>query len=1044
MPTYIEKTQAQPAPTKTERLSPVNGGTARKFISPDAVENNSPTDSLSNIEHLIATAAGVKSLSISAENIASLARAEITKAETSILNLGSEPDLQTRSTQGQFNEADVNALQRAVATAASANFETVSDPNIKNQLVRQSQLFLFNSRQQLMPIREPGSQMRIVNQIVPELEAVTVDIDTGASTVDSFSSTLLFNLPASSTGRIKAIRIFRAQLETPVFTRPLATLSSAGIDRLLAYRGRKNQDDASAAHRRHTENDVPNAIQNLNAFDPFTGLRTSAASQVTTLLPPQLAGQPVNQSFANTQVPDALSHLDASVLENINVLSNLQKNPNTKFNISLVTQPLQVGQNLNTGLVLGKKQNDQVREFTSKTMAVVEAGNKLDFQEIAFLTTDNIKGRRVQGRMEYVFKDVAIAYGQSYKYFITTVDENMVQSQRSAIATVTIEAMRVPERPRSVSTLIEQTRITLAITAGDLLVEKFEVYRFEHDLNRAQSAAATTIADQDGFSTRQYTRNISSNNYLLIGECINPMRGGAEFIDPSVKPGHFYTYRAYAVDIFGNKSESPVEVEAYVPDREQQYTWLQKPAILSEVDAATRLMLITFSCDDQNVEKLQLERRDLTIGQETFTVPTNPPRVNFGLPRNVKSRQLLGERMTAYSGQPDAFHWNGVFLNTTGTQQSFVDPAVQFDHIYQYRMYGEDRYGNRSPYAVTPPLMLVRRPFINAPLGLSSSLDVDDQSQITGVTITWNEANLDIAAEELIGDQVDLSASGIRTLYSVQRKKKDEDNWQSFSLMTGTVLTDTVGSGAAPNFRPPYLDVNQTYLYRVQAVQTGVFLSNFTKPIEVFVGFNVTAPDNFTLRTPATYIRPFYVMLNWDTRDTSGVVDKWEIERCAINNFAAARLNLKNQEEFANLKFSSFRTVYRESSRFSGKVQDPLFNSKQIIDQTIITGQHCFMDTQVDFGNSYFYRIRAVSPDGAKSDWSYKGMKLTSTLFEQKWVPVLTDVEKQTLTQVFIPMSFSKGQRLAAKSSLSLQPDFSKPDSTRTTPRTQVVLEETE
>jgi hypothetical protein len=1047
MPTYIEKTQKEPAITKADYLNRATDSSARKFTSPDSVQNNSPTDSVSNVEHVISALAGIKSLAISAENISALAKAEIARAEATILNLNSEPNLETRSQQGQFNESDVNALQRAVANAASAGLEKIGNTEIKDQMKRQAQLFIMNSRHQLMPIRPAGSQARIVNQFVPELESITVDIDTAASTVDSFSATLLFNLPAASTGKVRGIRIFRAQLEKPIFTRPLSTLSAAGIDRLMTYRGRKNQDDASAASARHVENDVPNSVGKLNSFDPFTGLRTSADGRAVMSAPPPLAGKPANQRFFNVTFPDAMQHLDPSVLENINVLSNLKSNPDLNFNITLL-QPVTVGNILNTGLQLGQYQVDQVTEFTSKTTTVVESGNKLDFQEIAYLTTDKIKGRRVQGRMEYTFKDSAIAFGQSYKYFIATVDNNMIQSQRSAISTVTVEGLRVPERPRSISSLIEQTRITLAITAADLLIEKFEVYRFEHDVNRTKTATAMTIGDEAGFSTRFYKRDISSNNYLLIGECINPMKGGAEFIDPFVKPGHFYTYRVYAVDIFGNKSESPLSTEIYVPDLQQQYTYLQKPALLAEVDAATSLMSITFSCDDKNVEKLQLERRDLTIGQTSFTVPTSPPRTVLGLQSVSKSRRMLGELMTAYAGQPDDFHWNGVFVNKTGSQQVFIDPAVQFDHIYQYRMYGEDRYGNKSSYAVTSPTMLVRRPFVNAPLDLSATLDVNSSSVIDSVTISWTEANLDIAAEELIGNQPDLEASRKRTLYSVQRKKKDDDNWQSFSLMTGTSLVDYVdwkGTGrTAPNYRPPYLELNKTYAYRVQAVQSGVFLSNFTAPVEVFVGFNVAEPANFTIRTPSTYLRPFYVMLNWDTRDSSGIVDRWEIQRCAVNNIAAARLNLKNQDEFSKLNFAEFRTVYRESSRFSGKVQDPLFSDKQIIDQTIITGQHCFMDTQVDFGNSYFYRIRAISPEGTQSAWSYKGIKLTSTVFEQKWMPILTDEEKQILTQSMLPMLLAKGPRIAPKSSLSMQPDFSKPDSSRSAPRTSVVMGDTE
>jgi len=1037
MPTFIEKTHVKPVETQTTFTNVATDSSARKFITPDSIENNSPTDSTSNVEHMVIAAAGVKSLALSANNLAAIARQQILATQQALLDTTAEADQDARSKQGQYTESDVNTNQKDVSKAAAQSFLNVQDPNIRAQLQRQAQLFVLNSRLMALPIREAGAQTRIVNQVVPELETVTIDIDARSSVVDNFSAVLLFNLPSSSTGKIRSIRIFRAAIDKPIFTRPLATLSSAGIDRLLAYRGRKNQDNASVAEIRHTENNVVNAIDNLNFIDPYTNLRQSADGGQGVSNPPALAGQPANPSFTDSQIPTGLQHLDASVLENINVLANMQRNPNSGFDIQIYPQPIGVGDNLNTGLRLGYSQNVQVREFVSKTMTVVEAGNKLDFQEIAFLTTDKLKGRRIQDRVEYTFVDQSVSYGKGYKYFITTVDDNMIQSQRSEIATVTVEAMRVPERPSTVVPHIEQTSISLSITAGDQLIEKFEVYRYEYDLNRTLSSSAITIADTDGYSVRHYNRSISSNNYLLLGECANAAFGGAEFIDIGVKQGNFYTYRVYAVDIFGNKSESPMQVDAYVPDLQQQYTYLQKPAILVENDAASKLMVITFSCDDSNVEKLQLERRDLTIGQDSFSIPTSPPRVQFGLTNVVKARKFLGEVMSDNSG--DIYKWNGVFVNRATQQIRFIDPAVQFDHIYQYRIYGEDRYGNRSPYAVSSPLLLSRRPFINAPLGVSASLVTDADYNITGVSIKWNEANLDVAAEELIGDQAALLNSHVRTMYSVQRKKKEEDTWQVFSLITGSQLDDTVSTTPAPNFRPPYLSLNQTYLYRIQAVQTGAFLSNFTTPIEVFVGFNVSAPENFTLRTPDVYLKPFYVMLNWDTQKNTGIVDHWEIERSDVNNYAAARLNLKNQEEFSKLVFKSFRKVYRESSRFSGKVQDPAFANTQKIDQAIITGQHCFMDTQIDFGNSYFYRIRAVSPEGSKSAWTYKGIKITSSIFEHKWLSILTDDEKQTLSQSMVPMMFSKGMRKTPKSSISMQPDFSKPNSQRTVPRVDVV-----
>jgi hypothetical protein len=165
-------------------------------------------------------------------------------------------------------------------------------------------------------------------------------------------------------------------------------------------------------------------------------------------------------------------------------------------------------------------------------------------------------------------------------------------------------------------------------------------------------------------------------------------------------------------------------------------------------------------------------------------------------------------------------------------------------------------------------------------------------------------------------------------------------------------------------------------------------------PVEIFVGLPVFAPANFRLKTPDPKIRPFYIMLNWDTPLGSGIVDRWEIERVVVNNLAAAKINIKNPNDFLSLGFAPFRMVYRESSRFRSLVVDsPTIDSRYKIagkspvprkDGQTITGQHHFMDGEVIFGNSYFYRIRAVDTNSVVSDWTYKGMKLTEEIFEKK------------------------------------------------------------
>jgi len=1040
MAEYIPKTNpAQNLPTQESYLNPGNDSSAKKYITTNAIENNSPVDAAQNDGIIIDVGSNAKSLAISVSSIAAQAAQEITAAEAALMQVDGVQDIQTRQNLVDFNESDVNNVQRKMASQAVVVFSKIVNVGLRGLLQRQTQNFIFDSRHAFTPIKSEGAMSLTTNLIVPEVEEVTVDIDKNVGAVDNFYISIGFNLPADKLRDVRAVRVFRAEMDSPVYTRPLSTLSPAGIQRLQAFRGRKNEDPSQRQMQLDSDG-IPNSVSNLNYFDAFTGLRVSADSRTPLIIPPPVAGQNANPLFLTAKIPVALNHLDTSVLQDINTISNIQKNPIYGYDVSVDTSGVIGGQNLNQNLRLGDQAQLNVMSKKSTSKVIMDKNNKLEFECIATFTPGNARmnPRRVSGRAEFYFTDESVRYGRGYKYFLVTIDNNMMQSARSIMTTSVVEGMRVPERPATVSADVDQTSVSLAITVGDQLVEKFEIYRFEDSVDRKQTAVSRTIADKEGFSVRSYIREISENNYLLIGEAPNPPKAGAQFVDRTVIPGRHYIYRVYAVDIFGNKSESPTVVEAFVPDLEQQFVDLQAPSILAEVDAATHLIRITFSCDDEHVERLRLERRDLTIGQITFCTPNEPPRVQFGLGRLKGRKALEGERL--YDTSLD-FSWNGIFPSLHHQQQVFIDKTSAIDHIYQYRMFGEDRYGNKTSYAFTSPLMVSRRPFINAPTGLSASVTYDQENIIRGVNVSWVESNVDKSAEELMGSQAALTDSSVRTLYQLQRLKRGETMWRNFALQSGSTIFDPlvgVEADVSPNFRPPYVEANQVYFYRVQAVQTGAFISNFTFPTQVFAGYGVGRPLNFFLRTPDVYTRPFFIMLNWDTQTNSGIVDHWEIQREVVNNFVADRLSTKNPDDFRNLWFDPFRIVYRESSRFSSKVQDSSAMSNQ---SNIIIGQHYYMDTQVDFGNTYFYRMRAVSPEGYTSPWAYRGLKLTSAVFEQKWIPILTDDEKTKLSTMYEPLYFINGRDPTGKNTFSLLPDYSKPDWNRTVPRIAYTVE---
>jgi hypothetical protein len=174
-------------------------------------------------------------------------------------------------------------------------------------------------------------------------------------------------------------------------------------------------------------------------------------------------------------------------------------------------------------------------------------------------------------------------------------------------------------------------------------------------------------------------------------------------------------------------------------------------------------------------------------------------------------------------------------------------------------------------------------------------------------------------------------------------------------------------------------------------------------------------------------------MLNWDDDPDSETVDRWEIQRAAVNNVAAARLNMRNPSDFGKLSFVAFKTIYFESSRFLSAaidvplnspdedvgatvrlarvqpVQPPLSTATSTRGRDTITGDHCYMDSSTLFGNTYFYRIRSISPSGDMSGWSYRGARVTDDTFEKKLSSLMTPDERSQLAASFVEMRLKGG-----------------------------------
>jgi hypothetical protein len=1020
---------------------------ARKYFARDQVRNYQldNNDVISNAEHVVEYAAGLKSTAMVGAAAAASARATLAsvRAELTDSPASSTPDGALR----QFTREDLEFAQSSEIRKIQDSIASNTD-SLRSRIASTSTDAVQLSNDMMLKKKEQ-SRLSTTNSAIPEIDHVSIQINKNKGATDCFFARMVFNIPNDRLvkGEIKGIRIFRSETYNPTFTREISRLSFHGVDRIMSLKTRsrsKMGGDETIGQLEHRlyESGVDNSVSALTPIVVGRKTRTGAVQGSSALNIPDPSKDPSpniedrnKQDLSSFVYPDGLGQMDHSVARDLKTIQNITRQ-NPGLALSDVGGIVSAGRQSSTDPEgVGNEQLRQMKLGVDGRSITVNPNNRLEFREIAFLSPDKLSNRIIglgaRALVEFSYTDDTISFGHGYRYYVTTVDNQLVESSRSRIVKVVIDGLRIPPPPSAVSTTVSTRSIGIVIASDDKLVEKFEVFRREDDqgITKVSSISATIISGDDGFTTGEMDRTILPNGFLHIGDSLNHEVAGSTFVDSDVLKGRTYTYRIYTVDIFGNKSESPKEFTVFVPDPELKTVSLLKPSILLEVDGSTQLAKVTFRCSDPRVTSLFLSRRDLTIGQEAFTIPGQTSRLMMGFARGLPSLRFEGELMRSTETQVP---WSGLFSND-GTERVFIDQTVQSDHIYQYSVYGMDRYGNKTSHDFSKPVQMVTRPMINAPLNLSIELVPGPAFTVSGITVRWDDGNQDISAEDRIGDRQTLRNTNVRTLFQVERRRIGEERWRQFPLQEDTALFDQVENDSeAPRFRPPYLTPEEAYAYRVQSVQTGGFISNFSDQIQIRVTTPVQVPTNFRIKTCDSKIRPFYAMLNWDTPNNSGIVDSWEIERVVVNNFAAARLNLKNPADFNSLNFQGFKQVYRESSRFKSTTSDDsLDNSPKFAAGDIITGEHHFMDTELVFGNTYFYRIRTVSTVGQKSRWVYRGVKITDGTFEKKQDLILSQDEKSRLMnsfdQISLKLDFVSDQDSKSMNSFGLLADANRP-----------------
>ncbi len=970
----------------------------RKFIAPQAGDVAREPSARSNADFQVITAAQMRGTASTAEAAAKIAREQL----KALRDVERAATAEGRSTSGESVRAS-DLIERDADAFRQAFLEhllRVQDISYAGGS-KSTERFLHAVADGIVVKAAPPvvaeAAATPTNAARPEIDYVKVLRSKRGST-DQFVAEVKFTVRTKDLARedVKAFRVFRETKPESSGGSNNNRLSLIGVHDIMATPLRTSARSAlpfEVLQRNLEAAGVPNFLTDILPTDAFTGLRVPQATSNTS--GSFAASGNTRNRTANVTADELVrsvlgivgsAGIDLSVARDMLSLRNVQlQNPSTIPITSLLET---LGGRAEFVDAMGKMGLQHVRDARAvPTTENALQSFKNEFKEIAFVPVSRLRSRRVGSFTEFTYFDETVQYGRAYSYYVTSIDRETAESVRSRIVPASVEWLIPPKKPR-VDMAVDRHVVSFSIFSDpDDHVEKYEIYRrgvitSGEDERRNKGKSILAVGGERGFVIEESNRAVVSNGFVQVGETLAARGRGGIFRDVGV-PGKTYSYRVYAVDVYGNKSQDPTEIEVFLDERGTRVRDSRAPTVTTDVDLRTNFVEITISHKDPLIVGFFLSRRDLTLCEVGFHTPGMPSHQRLG--NYIVGNYRTSEDNVMRSGDV----WNG-YVQNDGSVSKFLDTTARLDHLYQYQVVGVDRRGHRTPSGITSPIFVSRRARIERPVNFAAK-SVASGSSVT-IQLSWDDGNVEVTPRERLASRDALDDSSVRTLYQVERLRVGREKWEQFPLSEGRTFDDRTGNDVPPAFRPEFLVVDQTYQYRVAAVQSGGFYSAFTDPLAVIASAPVLPPSQFKLTTPDPKTEPFYVVVNWDILDGSGTVDKWIVERAAVNNFAASSVS-----DATTLAFEAVATVTREASRSTARALDDLGITKKRnrAARTLFTADRHFIDRDVRFGNTYFYRVTAVGMvDVNRASTSVRGLKIADGIFDLKLGEVTSQEEK--------------------------------------------------
>lgn len=529
------------------------------------------------------------------------------------------------------------------------------------------------------------------------------------------------------------------------------------------------------------------------------------------------------------------------------------------------------------------------------------------------------------------FKDNNVIYGEAYEYYVTSVSGGVKDSVQSNVVQIFIEDLTPVRPPKQIFAQINSNnhiRVSVMVDERDNVDKVLVFRRAEGEVFFIQRALLSNKSDR------------------------------VSFVDTDVKYGSQYIYRIFMKNIYGTLSEPKEIVVDVLRQRILPKTRSNnfKIPILSAVgDQGSKNIKLTIAANDSKISYYEIERRDLSIHERRFTVPGRGTNGYGGT--GWKSNQISVNRERNLLNPEISSNKQVLNRRTSNQELVFIDDTVDENHIYQYRIRGRDLFGNVTPYALSTAKPRTKQK-VRTPVNLRSEVLRNFPYR---VKILWDDDNTvkKFSRQELFRVESDIVPDDLKFVYKVQRRKEGEHRYEEFPLNANQFLIDEVASRDAvplqqkkmndvfevlPNVSvgveqqavrsvlrpfeaPSYIEPNETYFYRVAAVNDRGEESNFSEEFKISTISQLADPEKFKAEVVNLRVSPLAGKLTWQTSDTETRPDHWVIER----------------------KFDSSSDTFKQIG-------------KAYLSEV-------FYDKDLQLGSSYIYRIKSIDNLGRESDF---------------------------------------------------------------------------